>query len=363
MPKLLYPTILTALSLATWIPCTEALPERPAVAAAETAPGRMVERGQRLEREKRFLLRALDDLRDERSMTEEDIGDLEKQIDAVTPLESARRTDDFQELLDWHYGYLDWLGEQSAEFETDLAELSAAAPAGGEPWEKRYASMAKKQKELVKELGGKVKRYSAEEKRLAGILDRRLILSARFFDLEEQLARIDKKLADQQRPLTDKERETAKRLRVDVRVVQTELLSLPEVDEDILKHYAVMVERGKWKSDWLELKTEEYEALRAVAAVIPLDAGRNAAAMEAAYRRIVRTYESGINRLNRKIDELDRKESRVSPAGSLRQMDRSRELLDFYGRLRLRYDDRIRRLKTRIGTYEAELAEVLSAKP
>ena len=363
MPKFLYPILLTAVFLPVWLSFTQALLERPAVAAAEPAPGRMVERGQRLEREKRFLMRALDDLKDERRMTEDDIGELEKQIDAITPLESARRTDDFQELLDWHYGYLDWLGEQSAEFEADLAQLSASAPAGGESWENRYARMAKKQKELVRELGGKVKRYSAEEKRLAGILDRRLLLQARFLDMEEQLARIEKKLADQQRPLSDKEKETAKRLRVDVRVVQTELLSLPEVDEDILKHYAVMVERGRWKSDWLELNTEEYEALRAVAAVISLDAGRNAAAMETAYRRIIRTLESGTNRLNRKIDELDRKESRVSPAGSLRQMDRSRELLDFYGGLRVKYDDRIRRLKTRIGAYEAELAEILSARP
>jgi hypothetical protein len=363
MPRFRYSVLLTVVFLLLWLSFTQSLLERPAVAAAEPAPGRMVERGQRLEREKRFLMRALDDLRNERKMTEEDIGELEKQIDAITPLESARRTDDFQELLDWHYGYLDWLGEQSAEFEADLAQLSSTAPSGGEPWERRYAGMAKKEKELVKELGGKVKRFSAEEKRLARILDRRLILRARFFDLEEQLARIDKKLADQQRPLSDKEKETAKRLRVDVRVVQTELLSLPEVDEDILKHYAVMIERGRWKSDWLELQIDEYEALRAVAAVISLDAGRNSAAMEAAYQRIIRSYESGINRLNRKIDELARKESRVSPAGSLRQMDRSRELLDFYGGLRIKYDDRIRRLKTRIGAYEAELAEVLSAKP
>jgi len=363
MPRFLHSFLLTAVSLLVWLSLSQTLLERTAVAAADPPPGRMVERGQRLEREKRFLMRALDDLRDERRMTEEDIGELEKQIDAVTPLESARRTDDFQELLDWHYGYLDWLGEQSAEFEADLAQLSISAPAGGEPWEKRYARMAKKQKEVVKDIRDKVKRYSAEEKRLAGILDRRLLLRARFFDLEEQLARIDKRHADQLRPLSDKERDTAKRLRVDVRVVQTELLSLPEVDEDILKHYAVMVERGRWESDWLEQKIDEYEALRAVAKVTPLDAGRNAAAMETAYRRIIRTYESGINRLNRKIDELDRKESRVSPAGTLRQMDRSRELLDFYGGLRIRHDDRIRRLKTRIGAYDAELAEVLSAKP
>lgn len=331
----------------------DALPERPAATA-----GRAGGKERTLERERRFLQRTLDDLRLERKLAEGDIGELERQTDAITLLESPRREEDFRDLLDWYYRYLDWLGEQEDEFDWELTELSASPPAGGEQWARRLGAMAEKERELAEELGEKVRGYSAEQNRLAGIIDRRRLLQAQFADLGERLALLGKRLSDRQRPPSEMEKEEAARLRIDVRVVQSELLSLPDLDEDILKHYAVMIERARWEGDWLALKGEEYEALRSVAALLP----REGAAVAEAYRRLIRTCEGGIRRLGRMIDEIDRKRSRLSPAGTLRAMDRSRELAGLYDRLQGRFDDRIRQLKVQIGAYEAELAEIASGK-
>lgn len=100
-----------------------------------------------------------------------------------------------------------------------------------------------------------------------------------------------------------------------------------------------------------------------MAALLPRDAVRFAAGIQAAYERTKRMYERQVTRINRKLDELDRKMSRVSPAGTLREMDRSRELSDFYDGLRIRYNDRISRLNIQIGAYEAESADILSTRP
>lgn len=358
MMRLISAIMVAALFLPAW-PARGAAPmERQAAGA-----GRAAGKGAAVEREKRFLQRVLDDLRGSRRLAEEDIGELERQRDAITLLESPRREEDFQDLLDWYYRYLDWLMEQEDEIDGELARLSAGPVSFEEFRAGRYGAMAKRTEELAEELREKVRGYGTEEKRLAGILDRRRLLQAQFTDLEEQLALIEKRPVETRRPLSDEDRMAVKRLRLEVRVVQTELLSLPAIDEDILKHYAVMIERGRWEGDWLALKAEEYEALQEVALLLPRAAPRDANAIAEAYRRLIRTYERGVGRLGRMIDELDRKRSRVSPAGTLREMDRSRELADLYQRLRDRYDDRIRQLKVQIGASQAELAELLSGQP
>jgi hypothetical protein len=224
--------------------------------------------------------------------------------------------------------------------------------------------MIEKQLELEGQLEKRIKRYDAEEKRLAGIIDRRRLLQERFNDLEYRLARIEERIRDFQGPAAerrDSERK-AKKLRTDIRVVQNELVFLPLVDEDLLKHYAVLVERGEAELDWLALKRDEYGALRDAATVVGLTPRRDAPVMEAAYRRLIRLAESGIKRLSRKSDELARKRSRGMPAGSLKEVERSRELADFYERLQGRYHDETRRLRLLIGAYEADLAGVLSER-
>jgi hypothetical protein len=354
--------IITLLFLAVAIFSAEAVFVNAANAADKPPAGRAVETERRGERLKRFLQRTLDDLKESQALAEEDISELNKLVDAITPLESSQREADFQSLIDWYYNYLGWVKEQIEEFDDDLTQFSSSTLSENEEWGTRFEEMINMQKGLNRELQGKVKQFSAEEKRLAGILDRRRLLQAQFSDLQDRLARIEKK-ADRDRPLSDKEKEKADRFRVDVNVVQTELLSLPQVDEDLVKHYAVMIELAKWENDWLALKIGEYEALHDVAALLSRYPSRSSAEFEAAYRRVTRMYEGETSRLNRKIDELDRRQSRVTPAGSLREMDRSRELTDFYDRLRIRYNERISRIKIQLGAYEAESADIRSVKP
>ncbi len=362
--KIIIPLLITSLFSLSPISFTDSVFCTPAAAAAANpSAGRAGEKEKRVERLRRFLQRTTDDLNDTQKLASEDIDDLEKQVDAIALLESSQREADFQGLLDWYNGYLDWLREQNAGFEADLARLSAARLQESQQMGERFAEIVNAQKDMEKDMGERVARFSAEEKRLAGILERRRLLQAEFNDLQERLAHIERKGADQNKPLSEKEKATAERLRVDVTVVQTEFLSLPQVDEDLLKHYAVMTERARWASEWLAMKIDEYDTLRDVAVLVPGDALSLATDIQAAYDRTKRMYERQVNRLNRKLDELDRKRSRVSPAGTLREMDRSRELGDFYDRLRTRYNERINRLKIQIGAYEAESADILSFRP
>jgi hypothetical protein len=316
------------------------------------------------ERVRRFIGRTLDDLNGSLSLAEDEIQQLEKETDAIALLESPRREKDFTDLLGWYHDYTDRLRGEIGDMEDELALFSADPGQEWGRWHGRYEAMIEKQLELEGQLEKRVKRYDAEEKRLAGIIDRRKLLQERFNDLGYRLARIEERMRDFQGPAAerrDSERK-AKKLRTDIRVVQNELIFLPLVDEDLLKHYAVLVERGEAELDWLALKRDEYEALRDAAAVVGLTPRRDAPVMEAAYRRLIRLAESGIKRLSRKSDELARKRSRGMPAGSLKEVERSRELAVFYERLQGRYHDETRRLRLLIGAYEADLAGVMSER-
>lgn len=322
-----------------------------------------VERGRQAERVKRFLFWTIDDLNFSRKLTEEDISELEKQYDDITPLESVQREADLLSLLDTRYSYMDWLKDRIEELEEDMGEISADNLPGSEFLENSFLDMVSMLKEQSKILGEKIDRFSAEEKRLAGILERRQLLQSRIGDLEAQLARIENKHSghDHQGPLeTDKKH--AERIRHDVKIVQSELLSLPQVDEDILKHYMLMIELGKGESEWIALQTDEFGMLREVAALLPRDTVRFSTEMERAIRRTVRAYESEISVLHRKIDGLDKMRERISPAGTLRETEFSRDLEDLYDRLEMRYNDLINRIKIRIGAWQAEAAEIISVR-
>jgi chromosome segregation ATPase len=334
-----------------------------AAATAKPQTGRSMDKEQRVERVKRFLQRTVEDLNLSRQLVEEDIDELEKQIDAIPPLEPLQREADLLSLLDTSYSYLDWLKDRIDEFEEDLGELSAETLPGSEFLGNSFAEMAAMLKEQEKVLQDKVSRFREEEKRLACILERRRLLQSQFNELQAQLARMEQELADREHKPAEEEKARAERIRIDLGVVQTELLSLPQVDEDILKHYAVLIERGRWSAESLTLKVNEYGMLREVAPFLPREPTPSAAEMEGAFQRAVRGYEKEINLLNRKIDELERMRSRITPAGTLRELDRSRELADFYERLQIRYNDLINRIRIRIGAWQAESAEVRSANP
>lgn len=318
----------------------------------------------RMELVKRFIARAIDDLNDSLAMADDEGGEIEKDIDAITLLESQQREKDFRSLLDWYLEYGDWLKEMIAEYEDDLQSFSSGAFTANEQWRKRCDVIARKFEELARQIGKKAEQYLAEEKRLAGVLDRRQQLRGRFDDLEARLARIEDQLRDLQSSVSEKRESErkAKKIRTEIRTVQDQLLALPQVDEDLLKHYLVLSERGDGERAWLGLKSDEYEALLELARVIDLDPRRDAAVIETSYRRMTRVLEGEINKLKRRGDELYRKRSRIVSAGTLREVDRSQELADYYERLRGRYEARIDRLRSLIGVYDADLAEIVADK-
>jgi hypothetical protein len=360
MPRLILLFLLFSISFAGAL---SLFPLMPAVAAtAKLQTGRSVEKERRVARVRRFLQWTVEDFNLSMQLVEEDIDELEKEIDTITPLEPLQREADLLSLLDTSYSYLDWLKDRIDEFDDDLAELSAETLPGSEFLANSFAEMAAMLKEQVQVLQDKVSRFREEEKRLAGILERRRLLQTQFSELQAQLARIEQKLADREHKPSEEEKARTERIRIDLDVVQTELLSLPQVDEDILKHYAVVIERGRWSAESLTLKVDEYVMLSEVAPFLPRETTPFAAEMEGAFQRAVRGYEKEIKILNRKIDELERMRSRVTPAGTLREMDRSSELADFYERLQIRYNDLINRIRIRIGAWQAESAELRSVR-
>jgi hypothetical protein len=307
-----------------------------------------------LEREKRFLQQALEETEASRKLAQEDVGELERRVDAINLLQPGR-ADALQDLLDWNSRYGAWMAAERDEIDAELARLSVS---GALPEERvgRFDEMAATARELAQELGGKVAGYLAEEKKLADIFERRRQLQSQVNDLESH--RLSIRDAEQVRPLSDKERREEERLRRKIRQLQSELATLPNIETDLLLHYAVLAEQGRWEGEWLNLTVEEYQSLGDAAALLPDVTPRDAGPLAQAYQRIIRTYRGEISRLTRMSDQLDRKLSRVVPAGTLGELERSRDLTDLYDRLRQRCDRRIRDLKVQIGAWEAELSEL-----
>lgn len=330
------------------------------VAEADTESGRRIsERERRIERDKRLLVFTIEDLNVLQALAAKEIAELEREADAVKPFESPVRETDLRDLTGWYSDYSDWLQEKRAEFDGYLAALaSGGTPVTESGWPKRYAEMAAAFKEFEKQVVERAKDFVREEKRLAQIVDRRRLLQGSLGILAERLDRIEKRLAERPREKGREDNE-ALSLRSEISVVQGELLTLPLVDEAILKHYANLGERARGEGEWLLAKSDEYDLMRDISRVIAGDKAGGRAVVEAALIRVQRVYERQIDRLQRRIDTIERKRSRVAPAGSLREMERSAELIEFYGDQKRRYEDYISRLKTRMGAWEAELSELL----
>lgn len=359
MARLILILTAAALSLPVHAARADALPETPAGdhgrGAVKKPSGTGVRQGVYAERKKRLLLRALDDLLVEKKFALEDVRELEQRIDAVTPLESPRRKDDFQALLNGYKHYLDLLAARNVEFERGLVQLAAI---------RSIDEMAAEEKDLVRAFGEEDKRYAIEEKRLSGIYDRRRVLQSRLFILEERSVRVRATLNEKQRSPSEKEKakQEAKLLREESRLARTEFNSLPAVDENTLRHFAEMIERRRWASEQLALKTEEYEALSGVIAAQRRSVPGDETVIAEAYRKMIRTYERGIGRLAKMSDELDRKQSWINPAETLQQTGQTSELAALHQRLRERFEERTKQLKALAGAYEADLAEILSSR-
>jgi hypothetical protein len=358
MPRLHSLFLILSISLACGLS-----PLHPLDLHAETSMERgtsPVERGRQVERVRRFLQRTTDELNLSRKLTEEDIKVLENQYDSIPPGESAQREADLLSLLDTQYSYIDWIKDRIEEFDDDLEQLSAGNLPGSEFLENGFADMVSMLKDQEKVLDEKIDRFSAEEKRLAAILERQRLLQSRINDLETRLDRVGKQQDDKSANHPQKE-EGGEHIRVELGALRSELDSLPPVDDDILMHYQLMIEQGKGESEWLALQIDEFRMLSEVAALLPRDTARYGAEMEKAMRRTERSYENEIILLNRKIDGVEKRRVLIIPVGTLRETEFSRDLADLYERLQLRYNDLIYRLRIRIGDWQAEEAQLKSA--
>jgi len=333
-------------------------------AFAEPAVTSGAENKRRIERQKRFALRTVDGLKMTYAQAEADIVELARETSGITPLEPAVRERDLLGIMDWYYDYADWLSGEIGEFDADYEELYAGRMLAGAEWQDRIGVMVQKRKEFLQELIEQTKGYEAEQKRLALILERRRELEGRFNELEFLLARTEEKLKGMERASSDRaeHERRGESLRGEVNIVQHELLSLPIIDKEILKHYAVLIEWGRGATDMLSINIGEDEALWEIAGVTDLLPARQAGAMRATYERAIRSYETEISRVARKIDEFDRRRSQVTPAGSLRELDRSAELADYYLVMKQRYQGELQRLKALVGDYRYELSEVLAGR-
>jgi len=325
----------------------------------DDAPGERISDSDRQgEREKRMILRTIDDLGALLSITAREMAELERETDSVALLEPSARKTDLRDLIVWYSDYSGWLKVKQTEFDGDLAWISSDREPTDGRWPERYAEIVAGFKGFEKRLRPYVKRYDQEGKRLAQIIDRQRLLQGNAAELGERLAWIEKRLAERPGEKGWEEREAAD-LRSQIWVVQSELLSLPLVNEDILKHYMNLSERAKGEGEWLLEKSDEYDLLSDIGNIIASNGTGGNAAVEAALGQVRMVYERQIDHLERKIEAIDSKRSRVTPAGSIRDVERSADLDRLYFDQKQRYEEYIKRLKIQLGALEAELSGLL----
>lgn len=301
------------------------------------------------EREKRALGRLLTDLRLALAQAEEESDTLERAAAAVIPLEPAQREQDIESLQEWYADYTGWLQGSIAGHEADLALMQAGQePLGGVA--EGYRQAARTGRELGKELALLEKEFRQEQKRLTKALERRDLLESRMRGVQEELAG----LSEEQRGKPSRKSE---KLRSTLTTLQNELLTLPRVDTALLKHYFILAERCRGTGELLGQQAMLFEAIAGSGG----GAGRGGKSSERAaegYQRVIDSFEAQMARLKDRLDALDRRSARVTPAGTLGEIERSAELLAYYEELRQWVAERLARLDQLVNDYRYELSAV-----
>jgi hypothetical protein len=106
-----------------------------------------------VEREKRFLQQALDEVEASSKIAQEDVRELERRVDAINLLQPGR-ADALQDLLDWNSRYYAFMAAERDEIDAELARLSASGSLQEERVG-RFDEMAATAKELAQELNGR----------------------------------------------------------------------------------------------------------------------------------------------------------------------------------------------------------------
>lgn len=289
-----------------------------------------------LERQQRLLRLADDFLGESLAVTERQCTGIESEIDRIPLLDFPVREDDLRGLLESCRDQMDRLREMRSDLEEGQLELSAGHLPDQSWWRRVFGALVKSQEDYGARLERTVAAYDREERRLAGILERRRELESSVRTIDERLAQIEESIKGLKdgSPAKGEKRRRADRTRNDLTIVQNELLSLPLVDEGLLKHYAVLAERGRGEMDLLSFRKSLAAAFRETALAVGSGTAEGGTTVRTAYRGFARECQRQSDRVGRKIDEVYRKRSRVTPAGTLREMDRSRELADYYDELK-----------------------------
>ncbi len=308
-------------------------------------------------REKQFLYRAVEELNRSQEYVKDTISGLEKQIEAIELLEPSRREKDLRDLLDWYQTYADWLKSNTDDFEADLSRAYSEEPLR-RTGPDRYAGMANGYARLGAQLGEQMARLEKAndriEQRTAGLrraleyIDSAAFREDKDRDKKQRQNDRDRRnddLYDQYKYLSD----------VDIIKMQQELRNLG----DQQKHLAILIELGRMEMSWLALKADDSAALSSLARAVGSDAP---APIEEACSRMVKTYESDIAYLRRKVEDVDRMRARIAPTGTLRTLDRIEELAGYYERMKSRYEHHISWLKEQIGAYRADVTELRKEK-
>lgn len=298
----------------------------------------------RVEREKRFLFRAVEDLDRSLSYVTDIMDGLDRQIDGMQLLEPARRENDLRGLQDWYYNYASWLGEYRAQFEADIADVFSGER-GPKGWTERHAAMGRGYGQFSGDLQKNVNRLeydkSEVEMRLADmrsrinylndLLDRDKDYRGRDKDHHD---RDDRRQSGRDRPdkaLDEKDRE---RWTVEIARLVSEIQGF----ENLLRHLEALIELGKYELHWVYRKAGQCAALNEVARAIERS-GR--ASRDDVYDRVIRNYESDIAFFRQKIDDIDRKRSRITRTGTLQTLDRLDDLSEYYNKIKRRYENHI----------------------
>lgn len=342
------------------VPAAAAPPDGRLSPATASQGGRIPDQERRLNQELRFVDRVIALLTLSASQATAQVIALDRQLDAVTPLEPTERGRDLRDLREWYRTFQEWLGMTRGTLEGERARLleERRTKAG---WSRALGQPLKRLTGLGQNLGQRAERYAATQEKLARLFDRRRSYEERLRTIEEQLAVISEQLAEGKERNPEVKRKT-QRLRREQRTLQTELLSLPDITDDILKHYTVLIERARLEDDLLAIQAELLASLLEVAPLTGRAAGIAATDIRSGYRQAITTVESLGNRLGRLQEELEQRQENVSPAGTLRQMDRSADLDDFYDGARSRCATLRSQFQALVGDLEYEQTETLSIR-
>ncbi len=348
---------LTAILLILVLPLLLIMPAAAASAGPDT--GDLAKR--RVERERQFLSRAVEEMNRSQEYVQAAVRGLEKQIGSVDSLEPERREKDISAFLDWYRSYAEWLGNNVADFQEDMSEAYSDDEGDVVQAENCYAivdgyvklgSQLDEQVAHLDKLNDRTIQHMAE---LRAALD--YVLSAAFIEERNRDRKQDREKKQDQ---PDRERRREKDERYErykditdgqIAIMQLELKTLDELQ----KHFLVLLEMGRMERSWISRKAFDYEALGQLARYVGRDAP---AEIEEADNRMIRQYESDIAYFKNRVEDISRLRGKIAPSGSLKTLDRLDELMENYDRMKNRYESHMAWLSEQIGAYRADIVVV-----